>query len=65
MNEHRSGIIGTLVTWGLTVWTWYEQHTPQIVGLFAILASCVTMYLGIAKARRKKLMKMQPSDSTT
>lgn len=36
-------VIGTAVTWGLTVWSWVETHSGLIVGGFAILASIFTI----------------------
>lgn len=57
--DNKVAVSGSLITWILTLWSWYEQHTAAVVGLFAIAASLVTTYSvitrGIRRRNRRKL----------
>lgn len=70
MNDQRASIFGTAITWFLAFWSWYEHHTAAVVGLFAILASCATIYAAliyprVKERRRRRAIELDDDEPTT
>jgi amino acid permease len=44
MNDKlQQSCVGSIVTWTLTLWSWFGEHSGAIVALFAVGASIFTM----------------------
>lgn len=52
-------IIGSIVSWGLTVWTFVETHAALIAATFAIIASCYTISAARQTAKLRKLQQQK------